>query len=225
MRIAAAWPPICFGRKTAQSLRILVSLVICIAVLCFFFGAVPFGYLLGRLKGVDLRKHGSGNTGATNTARVLGKGIGTATLFLDIAKGALAVFLGSLFDSPNQPIWASVFGVLALFGHCFSPFLKFRGGKGVATGLGVFLVLAPLAASLAVAIFMIAIRISRYVSLSSILAAATLPIVLFFDPKGVPQVLLLASTLSSSLVILRHRTNIQRLLAGTENRWGKPKAA
>lgn len=188
------------------------------------------------MRGVDIRSQGSGNTGATNTARVLGKGAGLLTLLLDISKGTFSAYCGSIVDArvltysntlPGhqiEPFWACTAGILSLLGHCFSPFLKGRGGKGVATGLGIFFFLSPLAAWLAISVFVTAIRIFRIVSISSILAAVTIPLVVIFEPKGSPMMLIVASLVASTLVILKHQSNIRRLIAGTEPRWGKPKA-
>lgn len=193
---------------------------------CFFLGSVPFGYLIGKAKGVDIRKQGSGNTGATNTARVLGKAAGLLTLLLDVGKGVFGAYLGSKLDvrEPGllaEPVWACAAGLLTLFGHCFSPFLKFKGGKGVATGLGIFFFLAPFAAVMAVTVFGVAIRVFRYVSVSSILAAISIPLVIYFEPKAPSGVLLLSGIVASCLVILRHRSNISRLVQGTEPKWGR----
>ena len=211
---------------------------ILIGLACFLVGSIPFGFLLGKLRGVDIRTQGSGNTGATNTARVLGKAAGLLTLLLDIGKGALGVYLGMLLDSQDKllfaqvsapaphsamvdPVWACAGGMLALFGHCFSPFLRFKGGKGVATGLGVFVLLSPLAAWFALSVFGMSMRISRYVSLSSILATLVIPLTIYFEPGPPKGMLLLTAILSTSLVILRHHGNIKRLLEGTEPKWAK----
>lgn len=195
-------------------------------LLCLLLGSIPTGYLVGRLKGVDIRSHGSGNTGATNAARVLGKKLGFFVLLLDVGKGMFAAYLGGQHDVPGAEIeiWGPVCGVMALFGHCFSPFLRFRGGKGVATGLGAFLYLAPLPAWFAIAVFLTSIRLTKFVSVSSILAAATVPTLIYFDPKGAPPpVILLCAVLSASLITLRHHANISRLVRGTEPKWGEKK--
>lgn len=190
----------------------------------FLVGAIPVGYLIGRARGVDIRGHGSGNTGATNVSRVLGKKVGIITLLLDILKGALPVVLANFFlpvpcglNTMNELIPASL-GLMAIFGHCFSPFVGFKGGKGVATSLGVFLTLRPIESSLALLVFLLVFRCSRYVSLSSISAAAAMPILVLVlgDKSAMP--VFTTTFIASALIIVRHRTNIERLLQGTENK-------
>ena len=186
----------------------------------YLLGAVPFGWLLGRLAGgMDVRRVGSGNIGATNVARSLGPWAGILTLALDVGKGAAAVWgAGRLAGSPGVAMAA---GLAAVAGHIFPVYLGFRGGKGVATGLGAFLVLDPIAAAGAALVFLAAVAVSRRVSAGSIVAAASLPVVLLL--RHAPQALVLAGMASSLLIILRHAENIRRLFQGTEPKLGAKK--
>jgi glycerol-3-phosphate acyltransferase PlsY len=200
----------------------------------YFLGSIPFGLLIGRIRGIDIRSHGSGNIGATNVWRVLGPRWGLITFLLDAAKGFLAVrtaeHLAHLYARPPIPedyyAYAALFSALAcILGHSFPVWLRFRGGKGVATSLGVLLAMVhPLAVGVVLAVWGIVFGISRYVSLASILAALALPIAVgvllyFHYMEGRPY--LAFSCAAAFLVIRRHRENIQRLFAGTENRFGK----
>jgi acyl phosphate:glycerol-3-phosphate acyltransferase len=174
------------------------------------------GYILGKLAGIDVRNTGSGNVGATNVARVVGKRQGMVTLIADAAKGFIPVVI-ALQLGRNTSISAMV-AVAAFLGHLYPVFLKFRGGKGVATAFGVFLGLAPMATLILVSIFAMAYLTSRIVSLSSIIAAAAAPIVLwwsFYSPA-----LVFMSVFVALMIIIRHRANIRRLLAGTEPKFG-----
>ena len=184
-------------------------------ILAFFCGSIPTGYVIGRLKGVDLRKIGSGNIGATNAGRALGKRAGIYTLVGDLVKGIVAVQLSALTSEPATT--APLFGFAAILGHCFSPFLKFRGGKGVATSLGVFLVLTPLPIVASIILFGVVAKLSGYVSLGSIISAIGLPCFLLLDPFRSYNQLTVAVTIAvASLVLIRHRSNIARLLQGKE---------
>jgi acyl phosphate:glycerol-3-phosphate acyltransferase len=188
-------------------------------VLAYLLGSIPFGLLLAKLfGGSDLRKSGSGNIGATNVARVVGPAAGILTLLLDAAKGALAVwFAGGLSGQSATLIMLA--GVAALLGHCFPVWLKFKGGKGVATALGVFLMLAPLAALGAALFFLLVVLLWRYVSLGSVSAAAAMPLLVYFlwAPGHAPPLVVIFGTLfASALVIFKHDTNLQRLVDGTE---------
>jgi glycerol-3-phosphate acyltransferase PlsY len=196
-------------------------MIISALLLAFLVGSVPTGYLIARSRGIDLRKTGSGNTGATNAGRVLGKHAGIVTLVIDLIKGIIGIELGLLFLN-NFVVTigydpSPLLGFAAICGHCFSPWLGFKGGKGVATAGGVFLFLASLQALCAILVFALMFRISRIVSLSSIVAAAIIPIMLALS--SAPQVLKFASFLSSALIIYRHKDNIARLLAGTEQKF------
>ncbi|WP_235910684.1 glycerol-3-phosphate 1-O-acyltransferase PlsY [Heliobacterium mobile] len=180
-------------------------------LLSFFLGSIPFAYLAGKAKGIDIRKHGSGNIGATNAFRVLGATMGAAVLLLDAGKAALATWLGQ----PYGGTMAVLAGLAAILGHTFSPFMKFKGGKGVASAAGVVLTIAPLIALICLAAFALAVYLTSYVSVGSILAAVLLPVLMYFLGKPVAyQVFALAVSL---FVIYRHRSNIKRLMEGTEN--------
>jgi glycerol-3-phosphate acyltransferase PlsY len=210
----------------------------------YLLGSLPFGYLIARAKGVNILEVGSKNPGATNVLRVLGKGPGYLAFFLDMLKGAAATLLGGLFPVlteayfqlssqapggvPAPQLSHSYLGAIAgligaLLGHSFSCFLKFRGGKGVATAAGGFLVLLPVETLIAGAIWIITFYAWRYVSLASILAAVTLPIATVFLSWS--PLLLWLSAIIAFFVIVRHRANIVRLVNGTENRFGKKKAS
>lgn len=198
----------------------------------YFCGSIPFGYLAGKLfRGIDLREHGSGNIGATNAVRVLGKGIGIPVFILDFLKGFLPVFLAGKFALASfSPNWASILLVMmamaAVLGHTFTCWLKFKGGKGVATGGGVVTALEPFGAMLVIGVWIVTFLISRYVSLASILAAAAYPVaVLWFndyfsagpaDEGSLPIVIF--SFVIAALLILKHKDNIRRLMKGEEHR-------
>jgi glycerol-3-phosphate acyltransferase PlsY len=193
-----------------------------IPVAAYLLGAVPFGLLLAKLfGGADVRKAGSGNIGATNVARVAGPIAGIFTLLLDAAKGAAAVWLAARFANESA-VWMTIAGLAALLGHCFPIWLGFRGGKGVATAAGVFLVLCPLALLGSVALFVLVVVVSRYVSLASIFAAASMPILVYFlwAPHHAPPLVVSFGTLAATvLIVYKHDANIQRLLAGREPRF------
>ena len=198
-----------------------------IVVLAYLLGSVPTGYLLVRLfRHEDIRAIGSGNIGATNVLRSGGKGLGAATFLLDALKGASAVWLGALVASILWPPFAvrdaqALAAVCAVVGHMFPVWLRFRGGKGVATVFGVFLVAAPLAALSAIALFTVVLLVTRYVSLASILGAARFPVFAWFLVHGEkPPFYIAAQIMVALLIILKHHQNIRRLLSGTENRFG-----
>ena len=205
-------------------------------IVAFAIGSIPFAYLFVRkLKGVDVRTQGSGNAGATNAARVLGWHWGVLILLLDAAKGAAAAWgcawaFGLFGDAATPfvhiltyPGLQLVMGIAAFLGHCFSPFLKFRGGKGVATGLGVYLVISWQAALLTLVVCVPIILLTRIVSIASITGAILLPvgILAFHDWNGPesPWIVFGVTLFLSSMVVFRHRANIARLLKGKENRF------
>jgi glycerol-3-phosphate acyltransferase PlsY len=191
-------------------------------VSAFVLGSIPFSFLLARLVGgVDIRRVGSGNVGATNVARALGLGTGLVALGLDAAKGVAAVLLARSLLAPGGPSPAgeALAGLSAILGHNFTPFLRFRGGKGVATGAGVFGVLAPWALLAAVLVFLITVAVSRMVSLGSVVAAAVLPIAVHLLEGG--RGATLAAGAVAILVIARHRANLWRIARGTERRLGE----
>jgi len=181
----------------------------------YLLGSIPTGLLLGKLYGIDVRTEGSGNIGATNLYRTVGRKVGLITLVGDCLKGFVPVMLAWKLGM-GEPLQAWV-GLAAFCGHVFSIFLLFRGGKGVATALGVYLALAPLAVVGALAVFVILVFIWRYISLGSIIAAAIMPLIIFFRPHS--SQLLIATALISATVIIKHHENISRLLAGTESKF------
>src|SRR5271170_211024 len=185
----------------------------------YLLGSIPFGLLMGKLFGAaDVRKAGSGNIGATNVARVAGPLAGILTLLLDAAKGALAVILAARL-SEQSSTWMMIAGLCALIGHCYPIWLGFRGGKGVATAAGVFLVLCPPAFLGAIILFVLVIVYWRYVSLGSISAAAAMPLLIYFlwAPHHAPPYAVTFGSLAAALLIAyRHDANIQRLVQGEE---------
>lgn len=193
----------------------------------YLLGSIPFGYLIVRATvGADVRETGSGGTGATNVSRRAGKAAGVVTLLLDALKGAAAVLLARLFLTEDFGInwWVAASVVLVIAGHCFPVWLGFRGGKGVATGVGAFLLLSPLAVASAGLLFIAIVWSTRYVSLGSITAAAILPLSIwiltnFVRPIDAPAPLLAAAAASAAIIIFMHRANISRLLSGTENKF------
>lgn len=195
--------------------------VIFFLVLGYVMGALPNGVWLGKyFKNIDIREHGSKNSGATNAYRVLGPKYGIMVLILDALKGFLPPFLASRFGVSGNILL--IIGVLAIVGHSLSFFLNFKGGKGVATSLGVFLFLIPNVTLALLIIFILVVYFTRYISLGSIIAAAALPILTAFSPikNGVDKIpLTIMTLLIGAFVIWRHRTNITRLMNGTENKF------
>lgn len=204
--------------------------VLWIVAFSYLLGSIPVGYLLVRfVKKQDIRTVGSGNIGATNVLRSGGKGLGAATFILDVVKGALAVLLSAYFAATLAPGWPvrsveALAALCAVLGHIFTVWLGFKGGKGVATGFGVFLVIAPWAALAAIGLFAVVFALTRYVSLASILGAASFPIFAWFLVQGdKPAFFVTVQVFVSALIIIKHHANIGRLLTGTENRFGAPK--
>lgn len=194
----------------------ILLLIIC----AFFLGAVPFGQVIARLhSGVDLKKTGSGNIGATNVARTLGVKLGVLTLVLDMGKGLASVLAAKcLFDTGGP---AAVAGLAAMLGHVYSPFLKFKGGKGVATALGVYLGLIPMALIPATLVFALVVAKWGYISAGSLAGALVAPVsaaAMGYGPWAWGLTLAVAA-----VIFVRHRENIQRLLQGTEHKWRKAK--
>lgn len=192
-----------------------------IPIAAYLLGSIPFGYLIVKMgSGSDVRGAGSGNIGATNVTRVAGKGAGLATLLLDVGKGYLAVWLAMRWSHGNIR-WMMAAAVAVVLGHTFSCWLRFRGGKGVATGLGVFLAVAWQAVLAALLVWLVVVAFWRYVSLGSVVAAAALPILvyLFYAPGHAPPLAVsFGSVAVAIIVIFKHRENIARLIAGTESR-------
>ena len=194
---------------------------IVVIVIAYLIGSIPFGYLIVRTKeGGDIRQTGSGGTGATNVSRRAGKAAGVLTLLLDASKGVAAVFIAQNLSGSD---WVKAAAAIAVIvGHIFPLWLGFRGGKGVATGVGVFLVLAPIALLCAGVIFVSIVFFTRYVSLGSIMAAALIPLLVwlqnvFVEPVADLRPLLTAAVVGALLIIVAHRGNIERLARGTES--------
>lgn len=182
----------------------------------YVLGAIPFGYLLVKWKtGADVRASGSGNIGATNVLRTSGRGAGIATLLLDIAKGALAVWLAGLLTA-GDPLWKSLAALAVMAGHAYPVFLKFKGGKAVASFVGAFLVLTPLPLLATLVVFLGTVAWTRYISLGSITAAAAFPLAVWIIEHP-PLAVVAAAIVAGAFIIIRHRTNIERLRAGTEH--------
>jgi glycerol-3-phosphate acyltransferase PlsY len=191
----------------------------------YVVGAIPTSYLLSRtFAGIDLRQHGSGNLGATNLYRVLGWKYAIPAALIDIAKGFVPVILFAPRAS-NSELFALACGAAAILGHVFSVFVRFKGGKGVATAAGVMLGLAPLALGVAAVIWAVLVRLTGYVSVASIAAAVVLPLAVYtIEDSRTPALLWIAVAIAVGVVVL-HRRNIQRLLNGTENRFGRRAAS
>jgi len=192
----------------------------------YLLGSIPTGFLVAKAKGVDITKVGSGNIGATNAMRVLGKPAGIFVLLADAAKGYAAVWLTTLWLNGNSnadlQTLRVVAGIFAVLGHNYTCWLKFKGGKGIATTAGVYLALAPWALLVALAVFILAILLTRYVSVGSIAGAIALPTTVWvMTPHNL--FLGIVTTALGALAIYKHKSNLQRLIAGTENRLGQKK--
>ncbi len=223
----------------------MTSTYLIIAIVAYLLGSIPFGYILVLLfRKQDIRSFGSGNIGATNVARSGGRGLGIATLLLDIVKGYLAVFAAQrilplhhtdatitqgdqiihIITFPDFSIGLALAAVFAILGHCFPVWLKGRGGKGVATGLGVFLAIAPKAVAIAVVVFALIFLLTRFVSLASVVSAAAFPILAILLYRGtITRTLVASMWFVSFVIILKHRTNIARLFEGTEPKFDSKK--
>jgi acyl phosphate:glycerol-3-phosphate acyltransferase len=193
----------------------------------YLLGSIPFGLLIAKTLGQrDVRTEGSGNIGATNVARVAGPAAGVLTLILDAAKGAAAVWLAARF-SGDSATWMMVAALAALVGHCFPVWLGFKGGKGVATALGIFAVLCPFAAVAALVLFLVVAGYWKYVSLASVSAAAAMPLLIYFlwAPRHAPPTVIILGTMAASLlVIYKHDANLQRLVEGSEPKFSLSKS-
>jgi glycerol-3-phosphate acyltransferase PlsY len=220
-----------------------------VIVIAYFIGSIPFGYLIVRAReGADIRETGSGGTGATNVSRRAGKVAGLVTLLLDALKGASAVLItrmflglssfslgvrtsGNIFQALEIDVsvqsanwWLAAAAIAVILGHIFPVWLGFRGGKGVATGVGVFLVLAPIAVGFAAVVFLLIVWLTRYVSLGSVVAATTIPLFVLLQHEFIRPVrdllpLLSAASVGALLIVFAHRQNIRRLLQGTESKF------
>ncbi|PQV62985.1 glycerol-3-phosphate acyltransferase PlsY [Abditibacterium utsteinense] len=191
-------------------------------LLSFFVGAIPFGVLIGKARGVDVRASGSGNIGATNVWRVLGPKAGTAAFVLDVLKGVAGPLFGRWLI-PNSEIGIAACGIFAVLGHTFSPFLGFKGGKGISTSLGALFGLMPLVGILAFAFWGVILGLSRMVSLASMAACVSLPILALALHTSTPS--FIVATLMGVLAFVKHIPNLKRILAGTEPKVGQKKAA
>jgi acyl phosphate:glycerol-3-phosphate acyltransferase len=188
-----------------------------LAICSYLLGSIPAGYIVGKLAGLDIRRSGSGNIGATNVARVAGKGHGLVTLAADTAKGFVPAIIAQQLSFSHTAV--AVIAAAAFLGHLYPVFLRFQGGKGVATAFGILLALAPMATLAVMGVFTAVILASRTVSLSSIGAAVAAPVALWLFSYPLPWIVMTA--LFAAVIILRHRANIQRLLRGTEPKFGR----
>jgi len=186
-------------------------------LLAYLCGSIPFGMLLAKTQNIDIRLHGSGNIGATNVTRIMGKKLGLITLIGDVLKGWVIVFLASQWF--EKPTFIALAGFMVFFGHLYSIFLRFKGGKGVATGLGVFGFIMPLPTLFSSGIFVLSLKVSGYVSLSSILAAFSLPILGIFFKMPLPYIYL--ASIVGLFTLQKHHENITRIVQGTEAKFLK----
>ena len=200
-------------------MRSIPFTVLVIPAVAYLLGSIPFGLILTKLFGRgDVRKEGSGNTGATNVARVAGPLAGILTLLLDGAKGAVAVLIAARYSNENAT-WMVIAGLAALVGHCFPAWLKFRGGKGVATAAGVYLMLCPAAFLGGLILFLLVVGFSNYVSLGSVAAAVAMPLLMYFlwaPHHAPPPVVTFGALVVAILIVYKHDGNLQRLVEGTE---------
>ena len=202
------------------------------ALAAYLLGSIPTGYLVAKAKGIDIRRFGSGNIGATNVFRILGKKAGIFVLLVDAAKGFCACWVGVWIANSHFPpdslggrreIFAIISGIAAILGHNYTCFLKFKGGKGIATTAGVLIALAPVAFLIVLAIFLLVVFTTRYVSLGAVAAAFCLPFAVWIS-RGSPMMIGIMTALGA-LAVYKHKANIRRLLNGTENRFGQKKNA
>lgn len=195
----------------------MLTEILILCLVSYLIGSIPFGVVLARAQHLDIREHGSGNIGATNVARVLGKKAGLLTLIGDVLKGFIVVFgAGVLYE---KPMLIALAGLMVFLGHLYSAFLKFKGGKGVATSLGLFSYIMPWATLCSVGVFSVCLWISGYVSIGSIMAAISLPLFAFFFELPPPYIYL--AVIVGLLTVQRHYGNILRLIEGTEAKFFK----
>ena len=182
----------------------------------YLIGGIPFGYLLVKLRsGEDVRSMGSGNIGATNVLRTTGRALGFATLLLDIAKGAFAVWLADRYLHGSVP-WMAITALFVMAGHAFPIFLKFRGGKAVASFIGAFLYLTPVPLLAVLVVFVVTVALTRYISLGSVLAAGFFPFAVWLIDHP-PHIIVIAAAIAGVFIVYRHRSNLERIRAGNEN--------
>ncbi len=197
-----------------------MTLSLLLLVFAFFFGSIPWGYIIGKLKGVDLRKVGSGNIGATNVLRIIGKKEALITLLLDISKGVIPVLVVKMLPSyGDNLLLMGLVGIFSILGHCYTPFLKFKGGKGVATSIGVLLAYMPLAGLITILIWIITFKISKISSVGALISFALLPVNAYL--LNYSEEVKLFAFLFTAIIYLRHIQNIKRLLKGTESKIGE----
>ena len=190
-------------------------------IVCYILGAIPFGVIIGKLtRGIDIRDYGSGNIGASNVLRTLGLGPALLVFFFDTVKGLAAVVLCQQLGLNEYGVVAG--GVLSILGHSFSIFLNFRGGKGVATSLGMIIGLNPIIAAISFVSWVSLVAITRYISIASIIAAVSVPAQMFFwKSQHVPVSYQGVAVIAAALIVIKHRSNIKRLKNGTESRVGQ----
>ena len=198
---------------------------ILLVIASYLFGAIPFGLVLGRMSGVDIRDSGSGNIGATNVTRLLGKKRGVVTLVLDSAKGFVPIYLAYLLLPPadSKALLMMLCGIMAVVGHMFPVYLGFKGGKGVATSLGLFLFLSPVAVGISLAVFIVTVALSGFVSAGSLLASGLFPLWLWL--LGSSPLVIGTGGVIAVLIWAKHHENITRLLRKEEKSWKKTRAA
>src|SRR5262249_39514704 len=200
-------------------------------IIAYLLGSIPFGYLIVKLtRGADIRETGSGGTGATNVSRKAGKAAGVVTLALDAMKGASAVLVARWLTDEAGTSWIiAAAAVLAVVGHCFPVWLKFKAGKGVATGVGGFMAVTPWGVLAGLAVFIVVVWRTRYVSLGSIIGAAFIPLWVLLMHMGIEPIsdfvpIMTALCATSAVIIFKHSENIKRLMAGEENKFGVAKS-
>ncbi len=193
--------------------------VVLLTILAYLLGSIPTSYLIGRLKGIDLREHGSGNLGGTNAFRVMGVIAAIPVIVVDVAKGFVPAYFFSAWDGASSSNLALVYGIAAISGHVFSVFMRFRGGKGVATGGGVIIALAPAAALVSLLVWIGVVAITGYVSVASLAAATLVPVTAWLT--GEPRPISIFFMFVAYFVWWTHRTNLRRLVSGRENRFGQ----
>ncbi len=188
--------------------------------LAYIAGAVPFGLMISRkIAGIDITLKGSGNIGATNVARVIGIKWGLITLLLDLLKGFISVFIAKNYITDIEGFFLISISLAVLLGHKFSPFLKFKGGKGVATAFGIFLALSPVSALISLCVFIVTVYLSDYISLGSIVGACVMPLTLSILNK--PAALIITAFFTAVLILISHSSNITRIIKGEERKWKK----
>lgn len=190
-------------------------------LLSYLVGAIPFGLVVGKMAGCDVRESGSKNIGATNVNRLLGKKLGFLTLVLDSLKGFIPMLIATHFlpESDHKELIVCLSGLMGVVGHMFPIYLGFKGGKGVATGLGIFLYLSPISAGISLVVFAAAVFLSGFVSAGSLVASALVPLWLYL--LGASKLTIITAALVAFLIWVKHHANISRLIAGNEKSWKK----